>query len=75
MSPAVWISCGALLLALITFVATQFGSKRTSTASYLTQLEGRVKHLEDELNAANLRIIQLERENVSLMRQLLGKSI
>lgn len=70
MSPVAWIAAASIVLSLLTFIGTQFGSKRTATASYVTQLEGRVKTLEQELIRCEDRGKVLFDENVALMRKL-----
>lgn len=65
------IALTAIVLSALTFIATQFGSKRTATADYVSQLEHRVETLEKELNLQRLRNIELEAENLRLMRKIL----
>lgn len=72
MDPTVLIALTALLLAALTFIATQFGNKRTATASYVTELEKRVEKLEAESARKDVRIAELETENLRLMRKLLA---
>jgi hypothetical protein len=60
----------SLILSVLTFVATQFGSRRTANASYLTQLEQRVEKLEADLVRCQERSVVLFDENVALMRKL-----
>jgi hypothetical protein len=64
------IAVVSLILSVLTFVATQFGSRRTANASYLTQLEQRVEKLEADLVRCQERSVVLFDENVALMRKL-----
>lgn len=71
MEPASVIALVAVSLSALTFIATQFGSRRTATASYVSTLEKRVETLEDNLERCQERNAVLHEENVSLMRKLL----
>jgi Tfp pilus assembly protein PilN len=70
LSAVAWIAAASIVLSVMTFVATQFGSRRTANASYLTQLENRVEKLEKELVRCQERGQTLFDENVALMRKL-----
>jgi outer membrane murein-binding lipoprotein Lpp len=72
MDPVASIALAAFLLSVLTFAATQFGTKRTAAASYVTQLEARVKKLEEETARKDIRIVELEAENLRLMRKLIA---
>lgn len=72
MSVFAWIALGSFLLSVVTFVATQFGGKRTATASYVSQLETRVKDLEGKVSALSAENDRLFNENVALMKKLVG---
>lgn len=65
-----WIALAALLLSALTFVSTQFGSRRTATASYVAQLERRVEDLEKDLVEERERSRGLVAENIELLRRL-----
>jgi hypothetical protein len=65
------IALVAIGLSALTFIATQFGSRRTATASYVSSLEKRVEVLESDLERCQERNLVLHDENVSLMRKLL----
>jgi membrane protein implicated in regulation of membrane protease activity len=69
-SAVTWIAIASVVLSVLTFVATQFGSRRTANASYLTQLENRVAKLERDLVRCEERGRVLFDENVALMRKL-----
>lgn len=60
------ISLCAVLLSTLTFIATQYGTKRTATATYVKELEAKVSRLE-------LRVAELQEENLRLMRMFLRK--
>ena len=62
----------AIGLSALTFVATQFGSKRTATASYVTGLERRVAALELENEQLRNRNAVITDENLGLMKKLLA---
>lgn len=66
------IVLGAFLISVLTFVSTQFGSKRTATASYVRELETRIERLEKELVYKDARIHELETENIGLMKRILA---
>lgn len=70
MDAAVVISLASLGLAALTFVATQFGSRRTATASYVEQLEARVEFLEARLEKTEVENERLHDENFRLLRQV-----
>ncbi len=55
MEPASVIALVAVSLSALTFIATQFGSRRTATASYVSTLEKRVETLEDNLERCQER--------------------
>lgn len=72
---AIWtIPLVALLISVITFVASQVSMKHMADGKYVESIEERVKRLEQELLIANTRIRELTTENIELMRQLLLKS-
>ena len=71
MEPASVIALVAVSLSALTFIATQFGSRRTATASYVSTLERRIEALELDLERCQERNGVLHDENVSLMRKLL----
>lgn len=66
------IAVAAIVLSALTFIATQFGSKRTATASYVEQLEKRVALLEKEVGLKDARIEELEEENLRYLRKLVA---
>ena len=63
------IALSALGLSALTFVAMQFGGRRTATASYVQQLEKRVEKLEQEVARKDARIEELEDLNFRLQRR------
>jgi hypothetical protein len=67
---AIVIALASTAIAVLTFVSTQFGSKRASTTSYVEQLERRVTYLETRLEAAEREKEELHDENFRLLRRL-----
>ncbi len=70
MEPSTWIAVGALGLALLTFVATQFGSRRTATASYVSSLERRIELQDERIAILEAENRSLRNENIALMRRI-----
>jgi outer membrane murein-binding lipoprotein Lpp len=70
MDPNSLIALAAIVLSSLTFIATQFGSKRTATAAYVLQLEKRVEALESDLEACSAEKNNLRDQNITLLRRL-----
>lgn len=66
------IAGAALFLAVLTFIATQIGGKRTATETYVQSLERRIETLENELSSYKSRNTVLESENINLLRQIVA---
>lgn len=66
------ISILALALAFVGFVAQQLRAQKTASTDYVKGLETRIDSLEDNLKGANARVVELEGENLRLMRRLLA---
>jgi hypothetical protein len=67
-----WIAIGALFLSFLAFVASQLTTHRSASAAYVKGLEARIEALEDDLTTANKRVVELEGENLRLMRRLMA---
>ena len=70
-----WIALAALVVALATFIATQLRAQKSARADDVRGLEARVGKLEGELFVAHARIVELEDENLRLMRKLLANGL
>lgn len=75
-----WIALGAFALAVLTFVATQIQAGRGANKSYVAELEAKIDDLEDkakecsqELHRIELRMKDLQAENIDLMRKVIGR--
>lgn len=66
------IAIAAIVLSLLTFIATQVGARRASTEGYVTALERRVAASEKDISDCQRRNKELEEENVRLMRRVFG---
>ncbi len=66
------ISLVALLLSVLTFVATQFNARRSSSAGYIRRLEEQVKDLTVRVEDLERVNRDLRAENVDLLRQLVA---
>jgi hypothetical protein len=68
------IALSALLLSALTFAATQIGTRRSASETYVRELEGRIEALERELGVTRIRNTELEAENLRLMRIVLKEA-
>jgi len=65
------ISLGVMFATIAPLYAMWITLRKTSSVSYVEQLESRVADLEKQLVACRTRVDDLEQENVRLMRQVL----
>jgi len=65
------ISLGVMFATIAPLYAMWITLRKTSSVSYVEQLESRVADLEKQLVSCRARVDDLEQENVRLMRQVL----
>ena len=65
------ISLGVMFATIAPLYAMWITLRKTSSVSYVEQLESRVADLEKQLSSCRARVDDLEQENVRLMRQVL----
>jgi len=65
------ISLGVMFATIAPLYAMWITLRKTSSVSYVDQLESRLADLEKQLVACRTRVDDLEQENVRLMRQVL----
>ncbi len=64
------IGTAALIIAILTFISTQWGMRRVATKTYVERLEHRIEKLEAELKECVTGREELRRQNIALTEKI-----
>lgn len=70
MTPPVIVAIAALVIAALSFVASQREFKRRAKTDYVVGLEKRIEECEDDRTQLHKKLDDLEEENVRLLRRI-----
>lgn len=70
MTPAVVVAIAAVIIAAISFAASQREFRRRAKTDYVASLERRIEECEQDRDELHKKLGELEDENVKLLRRI-----